>query len=932
MRDWRRIVESQLPALPLRPEREAEVVDELAQLLEDAYAASGGELSDAEVAEWVRSEVPAWQDLATEIRRAEEPVRSRLPLPHPPPDPARTRRVRQRGTPMNALRNDARFALRMLAKNPGFTAVATLTLALGIGVNAAVFSIVDALLLRPIPVAEPDRLINVYATSPGFTGIASHLPMSFPDYEDLREESETVEELVAYSYNRMVLDDGAEHRIVQSELVTGNYFETLGVGPTLGRTLSRDDDRRGQPILAVVSHRTWQTRFGGDPGVIGETLRLNGRAVTVAGVAAAGFDGLLRGLPTELWLPISSAPALNALGSTTAGDRTEGLAPSADRAYLWVWVFGRLAPGSSVEQAAAEIETQSLGLQKQYPGTNAKRSFVLSRTGETLLVPSLTTMLSGVSAGVMALVGLVLAIVCANLANLLLARALYRRKEIATRLALGASRAMVMRQLLAESLALALLGGGLGLGLAGVTNQLLTSVSFTSLLSFELDLGIDWRVALFTLAVATLTAVAIALAPAFAATRDDLATALHAESRGMAGGLEKRRLRSALVVAQVALALLLLICGGLSLRSMRNAHRVDPGFEPAGLAVARYVPTDRDMTAEQHEEFYRALKLRTEALPGVRSAAFTTNTPLSVLEYSIEFVAAEGHDSAPPEDWPQADTIAVGPGYFETLRLPLAHGRGFDERDTQDSRRLAVVNETLAGTLWPGERPGAVLGKRMRIQGSEEMLEVVGVARDSKYRTLGEPPHPFLYQSLAQLGVGERTLVVRTDGRPQALLATVRRLSRDLDRRMALIDLGTMEQAIRPSLVLPRTSAALFGTFGVIGLLLAATGIYGVIAYMAGQRTHEVGVRMAMGANRGDILRLILRDGVALTAAGVALGLGGALALTRLLSAVLYGVSATDLLTFTAVPIFLGLAAFLASYLPARRASQVDPLAALRYE
>ena len=828
---------------------------------------------------------------------------------------------------MNILLRNALYAIRKLTKCPGFTCLAVLTLALGIGLNSAVFSVVNAILFRPLPVTAPDELVNIYTEEDA--GFITHAPMSFPDFEDFARETRSLEGLAAYTSSGLVLEHGEKSEVIMSETVSGNYFDLLGVPAVTGRTFTAEEDADGNAqFVAVISHSAWQRRFGGDPGIVGRDLRLNGYPFTVVGVADPSFTGMMRGFAPEVWIPIRTSSTIHAGSFSNSGAPTEGLDRLDDRGRRWHFVVARLADGATVEQASAEITTLGMRLSQEFPDSNDERSFALLPTAEVRFFPGFDGIVFAGSMVVLGIVTLVLLIACANLANMLLARAVTRRKEIATRLALGASRGAVVRQLLVESLVLALVGGGVGLLLAAGSNFLVDRVSLPLPVDLHLGLALDGRVALFTLALATIAAVAFGLAPAFETTRANLVSALSDETRGSSAGRGKRRLRDALVVAQVALSLVLLICAGLAVRSMGNAHRIDPGFDSQGLVVARVSPETQGYSQAQAEDFFRRLDERLSARSDIRATGFAGHLPLT-FNISMLGAAAEGQDSVPSEEWPIFDTATVGPDYLETMGIDVLQGRSFTEWDDEDAPRVAVINETAAARLWPGQD---AIGKRLRIEEYEDYIEVVGVARDGKYRTLGEETRPFVYQAIAQDWKGSQILIARTTGDPAQALATIRQQVRDLDANLAIGQLATIEDATASALVLPRLGAALFGLFGIIGLVLAMTGIYGVVSYLVSQRTHEIGIRMAMGAHGGDILRLVVRQGLRLTAVGVVLGVIAALAMTRVLSGILYGISATDAMTFVLVPLTLTLVALLATAIPSWRASRLDPLVALHHE
>jgi predicted permease len=828
---------------------------------------------------------------------------------------------------MSAIVNEIRYALRKLGKSPGFTAVALLTLALGIGLNSAVFSLVNAVLFRPMAVDEPDQLVRIYSWQPG--DFTEHMPMSFPDLLDLRERCQSFQQMIGFSFSFLALETEDQNQLIVGEMVTGNYFEMLGVPALLGRTFTAADDQPGSAEKVVVlSHAAFKSRFGADTGVVGRQLRINGYSFDIIGVASPEFNGLTPGVTPELWFPIANSTVIRALPTTSAGSPTPGLNRIEDRDHRWHWVMGRLQPEVSPAQAAAELSTVVSGLQQEFPDTNADRGMMLLPASQVRIIPAVDSSLQSGSWIVMGIVALVLLIASANLANMLLARALSRRQEIATRLAVGASRGLLIRQLVIESLVLALLGGGLGLLLALATNQVFNSLSLPLPIQLSLGLSLDTRVVLFTLAISSIAAVAFGLAPAFDATRTDLATALHGEARLISGSRQRQRMRSMLVVAQVALALLLLVSTGLSLRSLQKASQIDPGFNPNGVAVARFAPGLQGYDRARSKEFFDRLMARVQALPGVDSASFVSHAPATVLEFYGELVVPDGKESAPVGEWHRIDAATAGPGYFETLQIPVLEGRTFSDWD-QESQRLTVVNQTLAELFWPNE---SAVGKKIHIDRVGRVFEVVGVVGNGKYRTLGEKPRPFLYTGLSQHGLDALMLMVRTSGQVEAPLTAIRESARAIDDKMAISELCTLIEKMSPSMMLPRVGATLFGVFGFIGLLIATTGIYGVMAYAVSQRTHEIGVRVAMGASPSDILRLVIPDGLRLTAFGLGLGLALAAVATRILEALLYGVSSTDLMTFTAVPLVIALVALVACYVPARRAISVNPVVALRSE
>ncbi|MEM7582713.1 MAG: ABC transporter permease [Acidobacteriota bacterium] len=825
---------------------------------------------------------------------------------------------------MSTLMNEVKYAIRRLIKNPGFTFLAVLTLALGIGLNSAVFSVVNAVLFRPLPVADPEELVNVYTAER--EALLSHAPMAFPDYLDLQQQNRSFSQLAAYTSSGLALEHGETHESILGEVVSGNYFELLGVEPALGRLLTVEDDAAGDPqSVVVISHDAWQRRLGGDPEILGRELRINGHRFTVVGVAAPSFFGMMRGVSAEVWLPIRLSSAIHAGSLTNFGQPTEGLDRLDDRARRWHFVVGRLAPGVSLARAEAEIEAFGSRLREDYPDTHETRTLSLLPTNRVRLWPGLDQGLYTASLIVMSIVALVLLIACANLANMLLARAVARRKEMATRLALGASRGAVIRQLLAESLALALAGGAAGLLLAVASNFALSRVELPIPAEFELGLALDARVVLFALLASGLSAVVFGLAPAFEATRTNLASALGEEARGSSSGRARHRVRNALVVAQVAMSLVLLIYAGLAVRSMGNAQNIDPGFDADRLVVANFSPERQGYSEAQTKELFLELQQRLEERPEIEQVTFASHLPLT-LSISSNAIQSERRVDVPVEEWPVADFARIDVGYFEALGIELARGRVINRWDTAESSPIVVVNETLAARLWPG---ADAVGQRLRIEDSQASFEVVGVVRDGKYRTLGEAPRAFYYRPIAQDWLDAQAMIVRTRGDQYQTLATIRGLVHELDDDLAISSLTTAREATSSALIVPRAGAALFGLFGMVGVLLAAVGIYAVVSYLVSQRTHEIGIRMAMGARSWSILRLVAGEGLVLIGCGIALGLLLASVTTSALAAMLYGISATDTMTFGGVSLFLVSIGLVASLAPAYRASRLDPLVAL---
>ena len=817
---------------------------------------------------------------------------------------------------MGTLLQDLRYGIRILAKSPGFAVMAVLTLAIGIGLNTAIFSVVNGILFRPLPVRAPAELVGVYNTAPA-GGLVTHEPVAYPDYRDLRDQSHSFSGMIGYDLVPLALERNGESQLVTAEMVTENYFQTLGIQPVLGRAfLPEEGGAPGGDPVAVLSAASWKGHFGGDPNIIGRTIHLNGTPMTVVGVAPPEFTGMVRGIGSEMWVPMMMRSELH-LG--------DGLT---NRSARWMFSMGRLKPGVTLRQAQEELNAIAVRLQAAYPATNKDRNVGLVPASDVKILPGVDRVLFTVSAVLMTLVGLVLVIACANVASMMLARAAGRRKEMAVRLALGAKKVRLCRQMLTESMLLAIPGGALGLLAALWTNRVLNAFQLPVPVRLALGLSLDLRVLAFTLAASVLTAVLFGLAPAMRTSRTDLAGTLKDESASASSTREKRRLHQALVVGQVAISLVLLICAGLSVRSMQNASRINPGFEVRGVAGASFDVGLRGYTREAGAQFYERLRERARSLPGVESVAYANAVPLS-FEVRTTGAAAQGHDTIPEKQWPEVDSASVGPGYFETMRIPLLRGRGFTQADTAQSPHVAVINQAMAQRFWPGEDP---IGKSLRVEKQEGYSQVVGVAADGKYRTLGEDSRSYLYLSLTQGYESGQVLLVRTTGDTRALLPQLRQQARELDEHVPILRLQTLEEITGVSLLLPRAGAGLFGLFGLVGVALAAVGIYGMTAFAASQRTQEIGIRVAMGAQQTDILRLLLGQGARLTLTGIGIGLVAAAGFTRVLGSILYGIAPTDLPTLGGVSmLFLGISA-LACYLPARRATRLDPLAALRKE
>lgn len=810
---------------------------------------------------------------------------------------------------MQALWQDLRYGVRMLRKQPGFTLIAVLTLALGIGANTAIFSLVNTVLLRPLPIAEPERVFEIMPFFKGMDmGAYSH-----PLYKDLRDQNDVLDGLAAYTFAPMSLSRGNRNERLWGYLVSGNYFEMLGARATQGRMFSPADDRApGAHPLAVLSHACWQRRFGGDARLIGQTIMLNNHSYTVIGIAPPDFKGTVLFVAPEIYVPMMMSKQI-APASTWLDNRSNGS----------LFAVGRLKPNVTAAQAKAAFDALAVQFGRTHKGEEDIR-FTFTPPG--LLVPLIRNGTLGFAGVLFAIVGLVLLIACTNLANLLLARATARRKEIAVRLSLGATRWRLLRQLLTESTLLALAGGVVGILSAWWLMDLVMALKPPLDVPLAIDLRLDWRVLGFTLAVSLVTGVLFGLLPAWQATKPDLVPALKDQA---SSGPRRARLRNSLVVAQVALSLVLLVAAGLIVRSLQQVQAMGPGFE-----TERVVTASLDLNLQGYDKargaaFYRQLMPRLAALPGVQAVSATGFLPLN-LDNSYNPIYAEGQPFTRRADLPLLATNTVWPRYFETLGIPLQSGREFTLDEDKEETRVVIVNESFARRFFPGQN---AVGKRLRQGGPDfPFWEIIGVARDSKYFSLGEDAQPFVYFPLARDYKGDAALLLRTSGDAQSLLNAVRHEVRQLDANLPLYDVKTLREHLRLSLFPLRAGAWIAGSFALLALLLAGLGIYGVMSYATAQRTRELGIRIALGAQSSDVWRLVLRQGLILALLGLALGLAGAFGVTRLMTSVLYGVSATDAATFTSVTLLLALVVLLACWIPARRATKVDPMVALRCE
>ena len=812
---------------------------------------------------------------------------------------------------MSGIRQDLRFAVRHLGRSPGFAALAVAMLALGIGATTTIFSIINTVFLRPpAHVRQPDRLVSVFTSD--FSG--PHFgTSSYPDFEDFAAGTPALAGLAATMQRPFSVAAGQEGYRAFGELVSDDYFELMGVPLALGRGLVPGSSE----TEVVIGYGLWQRRYGGAPDVIGRTIRLSGHTFTVAGVAPDGFAGTMRGLRAELWAPLAATRILS------PGD--DMLTNRGDRGLFLV---GRLRDGATVEQAHSQLTVVGARLHKAYAQqwtdhSGASRVVTVLPERDARIFPSIRGPVSQFLALLMGVACLVLVICCANLANLLLARGTARRREMAVRLALGSGRARLVRQLLTEGLVLAAAGAAGGVLLATWATNALAGFEPPMPVPVALDFPLDVRILLFTVLVTAVTVTLSALAPALRATRLEAATALRGDLS--AAGLARIGLRDALVVAQVAVSLVVLAAAGLFLASLRNATRIDPGFRPAGLALMRLELGIQGYDSTRGKAFYAELESRVRALPGVERTSLVEVIPLG-LSRQRRGIEVEGYTPRDGEEM-EFGVNTVGAGYFETMGIELVQGRALETSDREGAAPVAVVNESFARRFWPGE---TAIGRRFST-GRGGTRSIVGVARDGKYVSLTEDPQPHFYEPFAQAYEADMVLLARTSGDPRQLLPAMAREARALDPELPL-ELSTMGEHLGFALFPQRVGATVLGAFGAVAGLLAAFGLYGVMAYVVSRRTAEIGIRMALGARARDVRLLIVRRALALTGAGLVLGLAGAVAASRVLASFLVDVSPTDPVTLVAVTALFAAVALLSSWVPASRAAAIDPMRALRSE
>jgi predicted permease len=814
---------------------------------------------------------------------------------------------------VDTLWQDFRFALRMLRKSPGFAAASILTLALGIGINTAIFSLLNAL-IRPLNVPEPDRLVRVFSGRFG-----TSYEMSYPNYVDLRGSAQSFSELAVYSFPQPmslgVTHSGeATSERVWGIVASGNYFQTLGVSAALGRTFAPDEDRTpdSRPVV-VISHRLWRERFNGDPNIVGLTVKLNGYPFEVIGVAP---DRMLRGgllLSNDLWLPMMME------GEAMPGQSFK----LTSRNETFLNVIGRLRPSVSLTQSRAEAKTLADRMERGHPKENHQfgLSVLTEREGRTPFLPGLERF----GWILLAIVGLVLLIACANVAGLVLLRALGRRRELGIRMSLGAGRWRLVRQLITEGMILSSCGGLFGLGIAAFAIRTLLKFAPPVPLEISLDPSLDHRVLMFTLGASLATGILFSTLPAFRSTKLDVTRMLKAGDASLGESRTRMMGRDALVVGQIAVSLLLLIMGGLFVRSLEKAQQINSGFDPTNRLLASADTFLARYSDEQSRAFDARLLEEVGSTPGVIDVSSTAFAPLSGGYLGDGHVYIEGETPVPDYDRPKVFYDRVGASFFRTMGTPLLAGRDFTDRDVNGSSQVVVVNQTFADTFWPGQNP---IGKRLKLNSSDSpWIEVVGLVPTGKYLSFGEAPQRHIFLAGHSSG-----LVIHTASDPHQYMQAIRAAVQRLDPNLAVASVETMNEHLGFAFYPARMSAFLLGLFSMLGLSLAMLGLYGLLAFVVRQRTHEVGIRIALGARKHDVLSVVMRQGILLVALGMTLGLSAAYAASRVVAGLLYGIGGRDFFTFTEASFLLAFVALLAMYIPASRAARVDPMIALRYE
>ena len=817
--------------------------------------------------------------------------------------------------------------MRWLRKSPGFAVVAVASLAIGIGFNTALFTIVDALLFKPLPVAEPRRLVDVFTSDS--TGTVQFGTSSYPDYLDFQRRNDVFEDIVGYSPMFAAVNLDNRSRLTMGEIVTGNYFQVFGVRPAIGRTITPDDDSPAAPRVVMVSYRYWRRELASATDVVGRVVRIRGNPHTVVGVAPESFTGMVPVLLPELWLPVSASLDVEPVGMHDTIPSPTGTTRLDRRADRWMFMRARLKPGRTIEEARANVAVVMAGIERENPATNRGRRISLKATRDVHLHPIADPVVVPIAAGLMVVFGLVLLIACANVASMLLARASSRQKEIGIRLAIGASRARVMRQLVTEAFVLSVAGAVAGTLLAWWLTSIAAALSLPLPIPLAFDMRIDGRALTFTIVATAAAGLLAGLAPGVQASKPNVTADLRGEAARLSPGAGRGwTLRDALVAGQIAVTALLLVVAALLTRSLVAAERTDPGFAVNHLAV---VSTDTNMlqyNEQRSRQFFDQAVARIRAIPGVESAALATRVPLQVNVNTWEIWIPGRHRAGEHGDTVQV--TAVSPEYFKTIGVPIVEGRGFTEDDRPNMPLVAVVSETLAHRFWPG---ASAVGNVFHTRGGEgPPFQIVGVSADHKVVTMSEGPTPFLHTARTQRPNSYSAIIARTRGDAASLLRDMRRELLALDPNVVFIENQTMETEVNATLLPMRLSAWLVTGVGIVAMVLAAIGLYGVIAYSVARRTREIGIRIAIGAQPGAVVRLVMRQGLVVAVAGVAAGCLLAVAAARAIAGALYGITAADPISWIAAAALLLIVSALANFIPARRASRIDPTHALRIE
>lgn len=824
---------------------------------------------------------------------------------------------------MNNLGQDIRYAWRGLRKSPGFATIAILTLGLGIGANTAIFTVVNAVFFHSIPVQDPKNLVQIFTVDQrkilGLTS-SNNFPNSYPNAVDIQNRARAFSGMAISTFAPVSMTIQGQPDQYFSNLVTGNFFDVLGVHAALGRTFRPEEDRElGAGPVVVLNYGFWQRKFAGDHNVIGQNVLINGQGFTIIGVAPNGFQGTSVIGGPDMWIPMSMHDQI-LTGFTKVLFN--------ERRFLGFGAVARLKQGVRTEQARAELQTIASDLEQAFPLANKGRSFTTQPILESSISPNQRGAFQRAGAMMMTVVGIVLLVACFNIANLLLARASGRKKEMSIRAALGASRARIITQLLTEAVILALAGGALGMGLALLGRDVMWRFRPPALPAGSMDLSLDWHVLAFTMFIAVGTGLIFGLVPALQSSRPDLVSELKERAGGELRKSSRFNVRDVLISLQVAICLIALVGAGLFLLSLRNAQTMDPGFDTHNLAMLTFDLGAMKYDPTRAREFERRALEMAQNTPGVKAATMANTIPLFLGGFG-RTLFREGEDTNSGQSGKVAQVSVISPEYLQAMGIPMVRGQVFDSTVREDSLRVAIVNETAAKLIWPGQDP---IGKRFKFFKDNDFTQVIGIAHDSKYNTLGEDPLPYIYTPLIQNPQPAMTLFFRSQGDPRSVLSTVRSQIQQMDRNLPITNVWPIGEVISQSLWAASFGASLLTVFAMIAMALCAVGIYGVVGYSVGQRIREFGIRMALGAQPGDVLLMVLRSSALIMSAGLAVGLVVAYALARLVKAFLYGVNTNSPAAFLVMALVLAAVGVIASYIPARRAAKVDPMVALHYE